>query len=76
MCRLNFKLLAPSLIPHYNFFQLLLHSGHIFGGLEGNPSDFSENLTYLYGTTTNNWLRPVEKDFSMSACLEHSAFNL
>jgi hypothetical protein len=33
-------------------------------------------LTYLCGTTTNIWLRPVQEDLSMTACLEHSAFNL
>jgi hypothetical protein len=33
-------------------------------------------LTYLYGTTTNIWLRLVEEDFSMIACLERSASNL
>jgi hypothetical protein len=26
--------------------------------------------------TTNIWLRPVEEDLSMTACLEHSASNL
>jgi hypothetical protein len=30
-------------------------------------------LTCLCGTTTNTWLRPVEEDLSISACLEHSA---
>jgi hypothetical protein len=33
-------------------------------------------LTYLCGTTTNSWLRPVEEDLSMSACLEHSVSNI
>jgi hypothetical protein len=33
-------------------------------------------LTYLCGTTTNIWLRPVEKDLFMTACLGHSASNL
>jgi hypothetical protein len=33
-------------------------------------------LTYLCGTATNIWLRSVEEDPSMSACLEHSASNL
>jgi hypothetical protein len=33
-------------------------------------------LTYLCGTTTNIWLRPVQEDLSMTACLEHSASNL
>jgi hypothetical protein len=33
-------------------------------------------LTYLCGTTTNIWLRPVQEDPSMPACLEHSASNL
>jgi hypothetical protein len=33
-------------------------------------------LTSLCGTTTIIWLRPIEEDFSMSACLEHSASNL
>jgi hypothetical protein len=32
-------------------------------------------LTYLCGTTTNIWLRPVQEDLSMTACLEHSASN-
>jgi hypothetical protein len=32
--------------------------------------------TYLCGTTTNIWLRPVEEYLSMSACLENSASNL
>jgi hypothetical protein len=47
------KLLAPSLIPLYNFFQFLLYSRHISGGLEGKqkiiplpkiskPFDFSD----------------------------------
>jgi hypothetical protein len=29
----------------------------------------------LCGTTTNTWLKTVEEDLSMSACLEHSASN-
>jgi hypothetical protein len=33
-------------------------------------------LTYLCGTTTNIWLRPVKEDLSMTACLKHSASNL
>jgi hypothetical protein len=33
-------------------------------------------LIYLCGTTTNIWLRPVQEDLSMTACLEHSASNL
>jgi hypothetical protein len=33
-------------------------------------------LTYLCGTTINIWLRPVQEDLSMPACLEHSASNL
>jgi hypothetical protein len=28
-------------------------------------------LTYLSGTTTNIWLRTVQEDLSMTACLEH-----
>jgi hypothetical protein len=37
---------------------------------------FTNLLTYLCGTTSNIWLRPVEEDLSMRACLEHSASNL
>jgi hypothetical protein len=33
-------------------------------------------LTYLCGTTTNIWLRPVQEDLSMTACLDHSASNI
>jgi hypothetical protein len=32
--------------------------------------------TYSCVTTINTWLRPVEEDLSMSACLEHSSSNL
>jgi hypothetical protein len=33
-------------------------------------------LTYLCGTKTNIWLRPVVEDFSMNAGLEHLDFGL
>jgi hypothetical protein len=33
-------------------------------------------VTYLCGTTTNIWLRPVEEDLSMIACLEQSVSNI
>jgi hypothetical protein len=49
-----------------------------YGSICSN-SHYIENInlpTYLCGTTTNIWLKPVEEDLSMSACLEHSASNL
>jgi hypothetical protein len=47
-------------------------------GLRRNDhvSQYTYLLTYLCGTTTNIWLRPVQEDLSMTACLEHSASNL
>jgi hypothetical protein len=33
-------------------------------------------VTYLCGTTTNIWLRPVQEDLSMTPSLEQSASNL
>jgi hypothetical protein len=48
-------------------------------GMKNDPKKFFEFaylLTYLCGTTTNIWLRPVQEDLSMTACLEHSASNL
>jgi hypothetical protein len=37
---------------------------------------YSKSATYLCDGTTNIWLRPVQEDLSMTACLEHSASNL
>jgi hypothetical protein len=45
-------------------------------GTRGREYKRGNLLTYLCGTTTNIWLRPVQEDLSMSACLEHSASNL
>jgi hypothetical protein len=54
-------------------------SGQIVEGYETHQESstcFTYLLTYLCGTTTNIWLRPVEEDLSMTACLEHRASNL
>jgi hypothetical protein len=37
---------------------------------------FHTLLIYLCGTATNIWLKPVQEDLSMTACLEYSASNL
>jgi hypothetical protein len=63
-----------------NFSECMSESFHEYiGKIPRNFAqvDSSEYLlTYLCGTTTNIWLRPVQEDLSMTACLEHSAFNL
>jgi hypothetical protein len=58
-----------------SFYRVILVNGNCFFS---HYSEQESRLSYLILTyvATNIWLRHVEEDLSMSACLEHSASNL
>jgi hypothetical protein len=57
-------------------FRPLCPSSHLCLHSDVRQFHFTLSSVQLCGTTINIWLRPVQEDLSMTACLEHSASNL
>jgi hypothetical protein len=56
-------------VVFYISFGIFLARFEIKNGWNFQKTHLNDYFTYLCGTPTNTWLRPAEKDLSMSDCL-------